>query len=344
MNNDPPADLFILPLILLVLAASVWAWWRPISRVAGGNPLLDLEPRAACPWGLLDLIIAFFLWAGCGTFLVRILATRFGIQDPSDLAELSPDGRAAVLFGGALAMSAACVLSIAVVRLRTGAGLVDLGIDFARVGADLQLGFRAFVMLAPIVYGMQIVLVKWFESKHPLIELLKEHPDPWFFVLSGIAALIVAPLAEEYFFRVLLQGWFEQVAAYGSTVTQILLGGRPDDVNSDLLARPVSDQHDPRRSPDQSEVAVESQSADYGFGIARNRSRLTAMWPIALSAFLFAMAHSSHGPDPIPLFVLAVGLGYLYQRTHRILPCIVVHFLLNSCSMAVLCLLVYFGE
>jgi membrane protease YdiL (CAAX protease family) len=38
-------------------------------------------------------------------------------------------------------------------------------------------------------------------------------------------------------------------------------------------------------------------------------------------------------PDPIPLFVLALGLGYLYRQTHRILPCIVVHLLLNACSL-----------
>jgi membrane protease YdiL (CAAX protease family) len=34
--------------------------------------------------------------------------------------------------------------------------------------------------------------------------------------------------------------------------------------------------------------------------------------------------------------MLAVGLGYLYQRTHRVVSCVVVHFLLNSCSLAAL--------
>jgi membrane protease YdiL (CAAX protease family) len=37
-----------------------------------------------------------------------------------------------------------------------------------------------------------------------------------------------------------------------------------------------------------------------------------------------------------------VGLGYLYQRTHRILPSLVVHALLNACSMIVLLLEVIF--
>jgi membrane protease YdiL (CAAX protease family) len=58
---------------------------------------------------------------------------------------------------------------------------------------------------------------------------------------------------------------------------------------------------------------------------------------------LFAGAHWSHGPDPIPLFFFALVLGYLYQRTRRILPCVVVHFLLNSCSLAALWLDIYGG-
>ena len=33
------------------------------------------------------------------------------------------------------------------------------------------------------------------------------------------------------------------------------------------------------------------------------------------------------------VFLLALGLGYMYQQTHRVLPCIAVHMLLNSCSL-----------
>jgi membrane protease YdiL (CAAX protease family) len=51
--------------------------------------------------------------------------------------------------------------------------------------------------------------------------------------------------------------------------------------------------------------------------------------------------HWSHGPDWIPLTVLAFGLGYLYQRTHRILPSLVVHLLLNSFTLLALTLEVF---
>ena len=47
----------------------------------------------------------------------------------------------------------------------------------------------------------------------------------------------------------------------------------------------------------------------------------------------FALVHFSHGPDFVPLFVLSLGLGYLYRQTHRIMPSLVVHFGLNLMTM-----------
>ena len=60
------------------------------------------------------------------------------------------------------------------------------------------------------------------------------------------------------------------------------------------------------------------------------------VWPVVASSVLFALMHWSHGPDPIPLFLLALALGVIYQRTQRVLPCIVAHALLNATSLAML--------
>ena len=58
--------------------------------------------------------------------------------------------------------------------------------------------------------------------------------------------------------------------------------------------------------------------------------------PIAISSTLFALLHLGHGFDPVPLWVLAVGLGLIYQRTHRILPCVVLHMVFNAFGLAML--------
>jgi len=50
----------------------------------------------------------------------------------------------------------------------------------------------------------------------------------------------------------------------------------------------------------------------------------------------FGLAHLGHGVAPIPLVLLGLVLGYVYQRTHRIVPCIVAHMLFNAYSMVLL--------
>ena len=43
-----------------------------------------------------------------------------------------------------------------------------------------------------------------------------------------------------------------------------------------------------------------------------------------------------YAPDPIPLFFLALVLGYLYRRTHRLAPSLVLHMAFNATSIALL--------
>ena len=54
------------------------------------------------------------------------------------------------------------------------------------------------------------------------------------------------------------------------------------------------------------------------------------IWHGLQLSLLFALAHATQWPDPVPLFLFALMLGYLYQRTHRILPSIVAHFVCNG--------------
>ena len=67
----------------------------------------------------------------------------------------------------------------------------------------------------------------------------------------------------------------------------------------------------------------------------------TDVFAVGISAGIFALLHAPHGPDWVPLFGLAIGLGYLYRRTHRMTPSLVVHFLLNLTSMLALSVSIY---
>jgi hypothetical protein len=61
-------------------------------------------------------------------------------------------------------------------------------------------------------------------------------------------------------------------------------------------------------------------------------------WPVFVSSAAFALAHGGTWPDPLPLVVLAVVLGYVYRATHRLLPCVVLHCLFNALTLALVLL------
>lgn len=65
------------------------------------------------------------------------------------------------------------------------------------------------------------------------------------------------------------------------------------------------------------------------------RPRL-AWWPVVLTSTGFALLHLGHGAAPVALLFFSLVLGWLYQRHHRLLPCITLHAALNGTSMLML--------
>ena len=208
------------------------------------------------------------------------------------------------------------------------------GFDTAALGADIELGLRWFMMLVVPVVLIQLVLTQWFPTKHPLIEMLRESKDLSFLPVAAFAAVITAPIFEEAFFRMYLQGWMEKLQTTSSRTRlgvstkadrdSVLLGGES---SASLIAEnEVSQDLQPNLYRPSESLA----DADRIDSTAVMRERPVLWIPIVVSSGLFALAHFSHGPDWVPLFFLALGLGYLYQRTGRIQACIVVHMLVNA--------------
>ncbi len=56
-------------------------------------------------------------------------------------------------------------------------------------------------------------------------------------------------------------------------------------------------------------------------------------WPIFVSSLIFALMHLGQGAAPIPLFFLAIGLGYLYRQTGNITAPMIVHMVLNGTTV-----------
>ncbi len=204
-------------------------------------------------------------------------------------------------------------------------------------------------------------------DEHPIVRLLRSHPSPWTIVLCGLAAVVIAPIAEEFFFRLLLQGWLEAEQGRLSAIPALsrYVPGAFPVVTSALLFALVHLRVGP--SELDAEVAIRlliATSVVYIVTLAAGAtvlvlgkhatrddlgidlSQIVGDIRLGLAAFAFVavpvyavqvtltwLLPPWIAADPAPLFLLAIVLGYLYQQTHRLLPSIVLHFALNACSL-----------
>jgi membrane protease YdiL (CAAX protease family) len=201
---------------------------------------------------------------------------------------------------------------------------------------------------------------------HPLAQLLK-NKNPAIFVLCFSVGVIVVPIFEEFFFRVLFTGWLFSVERrcrrkwpdYFKT-----RGLLPIHITSAIFAA----LHFRTESPEAEEtnlilamsilgaasflvmafavawiVARNGASArDFGWDGRKWREDLgtgiLAFFATALPIYVLQIAlleclPKEFAPDPIALYFFAVVLGGLYFRTNRILPSIIMHMLLNAGSL-----------
>jgi len=363
-------DLWVLLLLVLV----VRGWARVIRNLWRGEPILSWQTRRAIPWGLIDLVALFCLIVmitiGLSAFSKHVLHLS---MSPAEDADLNIDPVALNIM--TLSYLIWLPLAIATLVLFRGANASDFGFDRRHIVGDLILGGKTFCMLAPLVFGLQGLLVALgWESHHPIIDSMRTSMRTSMLLAGGIAAVIAAPLFEEFVFRLLFQGWLENVTAVAATVfsrprsdEESALGqsppGRMETVwywafigpsaGDDLQVEERKKNHPSDEQPVTAEVLRLEDSLDNPYSSPEETDtasatppsvqslQLPAPWsyiPILISTTVFALLHYGHGPDWIPLLVLAAGLGYVYQRTHRILPCIVVHFLLNAISYGMLLL------
>jgi membrane protease YdiL (CAAX protease family) len=194
--------------------------------------------------------------------------------------------------------------------------------------------------LAPvfIVQGalLYLLMPESESSGNPIIKMMQSAPaNMGLFLVSAAVVAIVAPISEEIVFRVLLQGWLERWE-------DSRLGWREQQVTpvADVVQASMND--DARMTSEQT-----NESADSSF-VIRHSSFVAApprrgvfglpygTFPIGTSAVLFGLAHFGYGPEPVAISLLGLVLGYLYQRTHRVVPSIVAHGLFNAFSVFVL--------
>jgi len=328
--QDPVLNIAMVSVIASACVLSLSAGFFLFQRHVDGRALLSYEPRRRAPWGPLVLVIPLF-------FITSNFLPLLGDSEEVVDQVASNEFFYSVLFFSIL-MIAFVPAVMAWLVVDRQADVRDLGLPLSRHQLSLDICRGVVACLAALLptlllnYVLTVLLTQVFQidQVHPLIDQLQNNGTTAMLYVGIVSAVVAAPLFEEFTFRVLLQGWLERVederVGFRATERQtdpaleeLESGEPPVEAVEQMCAEPITD-------------ILPLIRPRHGW-----LPFLPHGWtPILISSVLFGMAHIGHGAAPVPLIFLGIVLGYLYQRTHRIAPCIVAHMLFNAYSMTLL--------
>ena len=334
--EQPPIDPWLGTLQVGVFLASLIFWVQLIGLWLRRGALLEYEPRKPVPWGPIAIVPAVAL------VLLALLSAL--MADAAHDVPIDPSVAAQNLLASMFlqAMLTALVLGIAVLSNATAfdLGLRPSGRNMAR---DIIIGLAAcLAAVAPVhaVQGLMLYLLEQEDpSHHPLVKMItRGEPHFGMLLLATLAAVVVAPICEEVIYRLMLQGWLEKwederLGWRAASIASANEGNSAYEFSEELNdeVRMTNDE-----SPELSPPSISAAPPRRGV------AGLPHGWfPILVGSALFAAAHFGYGPEPVPIFLLALILGYVYQRTHCIVPCIVAHALFNLLTMIALWRMVF---
>jgi membrane protease YdiL (CAAX protease family) len=339
---QPPVDPVLFAFQASTLLASIIIGVYLLYAGTRG-PILAYVPRRPVPWGPIAaaLVVLYVLTAIGSAVTPHIPEENTSELRTDDAGKPSLNGDDSWSMVENLAASAIVqmfivsgfAITIAIFYKATARdlGLPENSNDLRR---DILVGAVACLAALAPVHIVQILLrfflnMQQGESGHPLVEMIKEsRHSGMVMILAAFTAVVVAPFVEEIAFRLLLQGWLEKWEDEH-------LGWRGN-------VRPTGAADNEAAALDTITRTNETVASDPP---PLSVGGLPHGWPpILASSLLFGMAHIGYGPEPVPLFLLGLFLGYVYQRTHRLAPGIVCHALFNFFTVFQLWRLVFHSE
>jgi len=292
-------------LALGTVALAVWV----VVRIARPSVLrLARAPGRANSLNVLHLLAVFLLGNLAGAVAAQATTRAVGAPSaPAPATQASVAGAEAGMWpapAGYFALAAGEAFAQRVKhKIKTVAGIVSaavtiaasltvgvfafsrglrrgMGLSARRVVWDLARAAAALLIVFPLCWGAMYVMALLIEKglpvpekPHPLLVFLLTAPAGWKAVII-FAAVVMAPLSEELFYRGLLQS---------------------------LLRRYVPN----------------------------------PWWAIGIASAVFATSHLGLYRDWPALLILAVVLGYNYERTGRLIAPIALHGLFNATMIAI---------
>lgn len=317
-------DMLLFSVIALLSVASLCVWFALVDRM-GRGPILAYEPRRPVPWqGVWTLLPIVLVVVTLATAL-----TAAGHSNDNGTVAEADDIVERIAAGST--MQASLVLAfLAVVIISSAATRTDLGFpkDAAELARDIRIGVVAWLACIAPVYATQIALTMLFgpTDGHLLLNVVQEKPDLLTFLVAFVVAVVLAPICEEPLFRLVLQGSLEKAEdrLIGRRTPAVEVVRNDVEIASEVTETALAEEVSPSPPVQLEPPKVGAFGLPYGW------------LPILVSALLFGLAHFGYGPEPIPLFLLGIIFGYVYQRTHRLVPTLVAHALFNGMSLFML--------
>jgi len=203
-------------------------------------------------------------------------------------------------------------------------------------------------------------------TEHPLSQLIRQSQGSSFALLVVFfSAVVSAPLAEEFLFRLVLQGWLEKQESsffkrrflphgslsivFSSLFFAALHGGGRKEHGADTLFFTLLGVGTANvfftlggmaflrigRRATWRDLGLRFNHLPTDFGIA-----MVFFVLFVPPIFFIHVAAQNLFPetvtDPIPLFFFALALGFLFYRTRRLAGCVLLHAMLNATSFVAL--------
>ena len=303
------------------LFAIVGSWTWVIYRLLTRQDILRQGPALNVPWGGKTVLAIVMTYIGLQFVVPALYIGGLHAVVPLEYVRKLTFLSAPLKRGLNAAQQILMTIMLSMTFLAISAGilvqwsrakLANFGLDGWRFPTDVFQGMLAWPILAPIVYGISFLATRIWTNpdKHPIQTWADDNPSTSSWATIFLAAVVVAPITEEFLFRGVLLGWLNRLARFRS---------KPE-------SEGFLDQ-DGGMAPTNSDNAV---------GIRLFLANLVV-------SFVFAAMHAQVWPTPIPLFLLALSMGYLYQRTGSLIAPIALHMTFNAISTALLYLVTLAG-
>ncbi len=308
------------------------------------------KANTAVPWSAAEIVRIFLVGILCQSVVYTLLdATGFyrWYYGGDGLKEVVQAGEAAGqlaqyrlgLWAGCVSTLMQVVAALSILRFSSGTTPGQIGLTTRNLGRNVAGGLLFALIFAPGAYALQQLALQFIrhlggkEQPHPFAQLGKEGLYPAEWVLLFAAAVALAPLWEEIFYRGIVQPWVMAQQPMGGAVALAIAFAATLTMRAEHV----------RTAIPKGGGAMFLESLPFVtllvligvYAVLHRRGRVAQAGLLA-TAVLFAWVHVRVWPSPVALVWLALGLGWLRWRGQSVLGCIVLHAVFNAIACVAL--------